>query len=421
MNIDIVILKALSEKDNYLQYRKYFDDLFSDTKHTLAPLFKAFDALALGFTDSVGELENISPESLSLKVYETSPFLKKSQLEFIQQSIENIRQVGQETWDFSKLLGSFKKKEVATRIALLAVDVADGKEDSEKLYNLVSELQSIPGNEVGEGEKKNSPFVQGNLSSLLQRQNSMGGLNWRLKCLRQSLGPLRKGDFGFIFARPETGKTTFLASEISSFLEQTDQPILWFNNEEQGDKVYLRVMQGYFGVALDRLQGHAEEYEKSWEQRGFLDRFRLYDDARINRDDVVRTVEQLQPGCIIFDQIDKLKGFADDRNDLELGNIYIWAREIAKQYCPVIGVCQAGGTAENKAYLTMDDVVNAKTSKQAEADWILGIGAKHDEPTIRYLNISKNKLIGGPESDNMYRHGKFQTIIQPQIARYEDI
>ena len=94
---------------------------------------------------------------------------------------------------------------------------------------------------------------------------------------------------------------------------------------------------------------------------------------------------------------------------------------MAKQYCPVIGVCQAGATAENKKYLTMDDVVNAKTSKQAEADWILGIGALHEEPTIRYFNIPKNKLSGGPETDEIYRHGRFQTIIKPEVARYDDI
>ena len=54
------------------------------------------------------------------------------------------------------------------------------------------------------------------------------GLRWRLGSLNRMLGSLRKGDFGFIFARPETGKTTFLASEVTNFATQLEQPILWF-------------------------------------------------------------------------------------------------------------------------------------------------------------------------------------------------
>ena len=64
--------------------------------------------------------------------------------------------------------------------------------------------------------------------------------------------------------------------------------------------------------------------------------------------------------------LDKIKGFNSDRDDLKLGFIYQWARELAKQYCPVIGVSQADGTGEGKKWLTMDNVSGAKTSKQAK-------------------------------------------------------
>jgi replicative DNA helicase len=66
------------------------------------------------------------------------------------------------------------------------------------------------------------------------------------------LGSLRKGDFGFVFARPETGKTTFLASEISFMAEQLsddDGPSLWINNEEQSEKPMLRCIQATLGAS----------------------------------------------------------------------------------------------------------------------------------------------------------------------------
>jgi hypothetical protein len=71
----------------------------------------------------------------------------------------------------------------------------------------------------------------------------------------------------------------------------------------------------------------------------------------------------------------------------------------------------------------MEHVANAKTSKQAEADFIVGIGksTSRDDAMVRYLNISKNKLLGDPDSIDTLRHGSFETIISPQIARYEDV
>ena len=71
----------------------------------------------------------------------------------------------------------------------------------------------------------------------------------------------------------------------------------------------------------------------------------------------------------------------------------------------------------------MANVANAKTSKQAEADWIVGIGKIHDPgyENVRYLHASKNKLIGDEDSIPDMRHGRKEVIINPAVARYEDI
>ena len=105
------------------------------------------------------------------------------------------------------------------------------------------------------------------------------------------------------------------------------------------------------------------------------------------------------------------------------GAIYQWGRELAKGFAPFVGVSQADGTAEGQKWLTMAHVANAKTAKQAEADWILGIGKTHDQDTeqVRYLAISKNKLIGDADTINEQRHGRFECLIRPEIARYADL
>jgi replicative DNA helicase len=246
-------------------------------------------------------------------------------------------------------------------------------------------------------------------------------LKWRLTSLNRSLGPLRKGDFGFIFARPETGKTTFLASEVTFMASQAESSVLWINNEEQGEKVLLRCYEAALGAPLEQIIANRERAKAAFFERTGR-RIRLLDNAGVTRRDVERLCEIHNPSLIIVDQLDKVKGFDGDREDLRMGAIYQWARELAKQYAPVIGVSQSDGSGEGVKYLNMGNVANAKTAKQAEADWILGIGFSYDDhPNVRGISICKNKLIGGEESVSKMRHGKFDVLIEPEIARYRDM
>ena len=86
-------------------------------------------------------------------------------------------------------------------------------------------------------------------------------------------------------------------------------------------------------------------------------------------------------------------------------------------------MCQADGTADGREFLEMGHVSNSKTSKTAEADWILGIGCKNEPgfENVRGLSALKNKLLGDAETDPALRHGKAQVLIKPRIQRYVDI
>ena len=163
-------------------------------------------------------------------------------------------------------------------------------------------------------------------------------------------------------------------------------------------------------------------YEKRFTE-GMDGNFLLVYQTQISQKFVECVCAKFKPSLIVFDQIDKIQSAANDREDLRLGSIYQWARELAKEYAPVIGVSQADGTGEGQKWLTMANVANAKTSKQAEADWILGIGKVNDPgyDAIRYLHASKNKLMGDEDSDPTLRHGRKEVIIDAHLARYRDI
>jgi replicative DNA helicase len=300
-------------------------------------------------------------------------------------------------------------------VALLAIDVSEGRKSFDSLLTKLQEHETIVADEEIQ-------FVSDDLEELYEHNVSKQGLRWRLQTLNEMLGSLRKGDFGFIFARPESGKTTFLASEVSFMAEQTENPIIWFNNEEVGEKVQLRVIQAALGLTLDELFADRKKWKLKYDEL-VGSRIKIIDRANLYKRDVEKIVAQIKPSLIIFDQIDKIKGFDSDREDLRLGAIYIWARELAKDYAPTIGVCQADGSGEGKAKLGMDNIANSKTSKAAEADFILGIGWRHDPgyEYVRTLSLSKNKLTGDKDTVSQLRHGVRDVIIDPDKARYRDI
>jgi hypothetical protein len=304
-------------------------------------------------------------------------------------------------------------------LSLLAYDASEGRA---KLESVLEKAEGLSTNGTDESDDELDDFVSTDIVEIVHKRRDMGGLRWRLNSLNQALGPLRKGNFGFVFARPETGKTTFLASEATYMAGQATQPILWFNNEQEGDEVVVYMYRAALGVTLTELhrdlQGNREAFEAA--TKGNL---KLKDSASISKSQVEKIVAKYEPSLIVFDQIDKIKGFDNDREDLRLGAIYIWARELAKTYCPVIGVCQADGTGEGQRWLTMANVANAKTSKQAEADWILGIGKVNEVgyENLRYLHLSKNKLPGGEDARTEMRHGRWEVLIDPERARYVDL
>lgn len=304
-------------------------------------------------------------------------------------------------------------KSWAYDLALAAIDVSEGRKPVEVI---LSQMEKLEVDEVDEGS-----FITDDLEELYDKTIQARGLRWRLDSLNKSLGSLRKGDFGFIFARPETGKTTFLASEVTNFAGQVQSPILWFNNEEQGRKVKIRCYQAALGVDLTGLFSSRESSRELYQEKT-NGNILIPDLDFFNRVQVEQLCKQTNPSLVVFDQLDKVAGFTEDREDLRLGGIYIWARELAKQYCPVIGVCQSDASGEGRKWLKMDNVANAKTSKQAEADWIIGIGCQPNMgyDHVRYLNIVKNKLLGDEDTNPAQRHGQIECMIEPTIARYKD-
>lgn len=402
--IELQVLKALLTKDTWINYRKYV--VKKQLTRELSTLLEILDTY---HSQNEGDL---TPDEFVV-VAETSGKIDKTHRAVLE-TMESC-QVRPEL--IESLLKSYKQKSVLSQLALASYDASEGKKGIEVVHKLIHELDNAE-ELIDEEELK---FTTDDLEELRQQTFAKPGLRWRLATLNKSLGSLRQGDFGFIFARPETGKTTFLASELTFMAQQASGPILWINNEEQSNKVMLRCYQALLGLTSIELFSDVPAARAEF-QRRTKGNLKIYDGVSASAAQIEKLCETIKPSLIVFDQIDKIKGFDNDREDLRLGTLYQWAREIAKLYGPVIGVTQADGSGDNVRWLTMNNVANAKTSKQAEADWILGIGKVNDIgfENTRFLHLCKNKLQGDPDTDPELRHGRLDVQIAPNIARYLD-
>jgi hypothetical protein len=407
MRPELSLLKLLLDHEVYLSYREYIQ--INKDERDLVQLYKLLDQAHETFQRTITFNE--------FYVYVLSNIVgSQHTVKTILDRLETL-EIGQDV--AQQLLTQCKERSNANELAIKAIEVSEGRRNYSELTELIKKHTTDNSDLQAE-----DPFITDDLTLLHESAIKKHGLRWRLKSLNTIFGSLRQGNFGFIFARPESGKTTFLASEATYMASQVPDdagPVLWFNNEEDGKQVQLRIFQACLGVTRYELFSDLPKYNDLYHQiiRGKL---KVIDNASIHKRDIEKYCEQYNPSLIIIDQGDKVKGFDGDREDLKLGSTYQWMREIAKKYCPVISVTQSDGSGEGKKWLTMENVANAKTAKQAEADWILGIGATHQEgfEYVRHLHASKNKLPGDEDSDPKQRHGKVDVIIEPEIARYKD-
>jgi replicative DNA helicase len=413
MSYDIDLLVATSNKATYERFKDHVK------KHNVS-------SITLELFNAMGEYWESYPLRTEVDVAEFKTFFfivkgkKIKDPAKYELAFDNYEKALAEEKPIVKdILAKLIETDYATQVYDVCVKIGTGRGGD---LLSVEEMLNNYKKEIGATVEKSEVFVSPSLDYLSSTVAS-GGLTWRLKELNVALGPIRKGDFIIIAARPETGKTTFVASEASHMMSQLqpDEHVIWINNEEASNKVMMRVIQAAYQVTSSELLSDPKMYELGFLAQGG-DRFLILDDdSNIKSANKISALfKEFKPGLIIFDQLDKVHGFQNDREDLRIGKLYEWARDVAKEYCPVIAVSQVDGTGEGEKWIQMNQLRGSKTDKVGEADAIITIG-KSNEPGMdlqRYIHVPKNKLFGGKDTLEAHRHGCFEVDIEPARARY---
>lgn len=273
-----------------------------------------------------------------------------------------------------------------------------------------------------------SPFLEDDYSTLQSIVCKEKGLHWRLSCLNENIGPLIGGSLGHIFARPESGKTSFLTSEVTHFASQLpdDKRILWIWNEEPGYRIRSRLVQSALNMSaqemeyLFRVRTDAADYIRDMYFKSGGDKILIPKEEDLQYEDIIALIEKYKNISILVMDIADHVGFrksGDMAKHERLEELYRRLRCIANAYnIDILTAAQAAESASDRKHLYMEHMANSKTGKPGALDYAIGIGKTNNvsEEEMRWLSIPKNKLGSTVSSINAVYFDK-------QKGRYNDI
>ncbi|KAG0163904.1 hypothetical protein DFQ30_010806 [Apophysomyces sp. BC1015] len=265
--------------------------------------------------------------------------------------------------------------------------------------------------------RKKHPKVRDRIEDILEEDENDTGFHWRLKCLNESMRPLRGGDFGIIGARVDTGKSSWLSSELTHFASQVpilysgrERTIIVFNNEGPGKRLKHRL----YNAALQKttkeliaLKQQGALYKAYVEAIGGRDLIYVFDVHDYSMSELEDIVKELDPAIVVIDMLDNVQADGSavnggTRTDQILEWLYQRARIWAVKYdCAVLATSQLNGEAEGEVFPKLSMLANSKTGKAGAADFVLMIGrsASPDLQNSRFISLPKNKKRrdGGPQ------------------------
>ena len=267
--------------------------------------------------------------------------------------------------------------------------------------------------------KVKNPQVLDPIEDLLKEEEDDTGLHWRLDCLNRHIKPLRGGDFVVVAARPDKGKTTFCASELTCMASQVDvlwpgehRSIMWLNNEGPGKRIVTRNFQAALDATIEDLVARSnagtirKDYAAALGGRGGT--LRVFDIHGMNNVEVEDLIRSHKPALVLFDMIDNIQfnGMTNNngqRTDQLLESMYQWARMLGVKYdTAVMATSQISADGDGERWPTLPMLKDSKTGKQGAADVIITLGTINDPAMshFRYIGTTKNKKVrtGVPSS-----------------------
>lgn len=394
MSSDLLILSALRDKQKYrvLGGSVPTELLSQDTQFLLNwwPVYwKAYPEHEYLEVDSLVALMKLrsgySKESLAIAVHQA----ERLNMTFSEAAIQGVVQQLTEmelSGRAGKLISAYNNGEDVD----LAHELAQLSQDT---LRTLSQTTSVD-------------WIDDSIEDILASEGQDYGLKFPTTVLREHISGILGGASIAIGARPDKGKTSFIAFLLQAFAKQLDQyfdadrPILWINNEGKGQRIIPRIYQAALGVEMPELikMSNAgtlrDEYAKAV---GRVDRIRVKDMHGASLAQIETVIEAMQPCVVVWDMLANVRGggsIGGNKAD-EVEAKWQMVREMAVRHDFVsLATVQVSAEGGNMLYPPYSAMKDSKTGIQGATDIILMLGALDDQQMhkLRGISTPKNKF-----------------------------
>lgn len=400
---DIVILKALEQRGRWqtLRHLVPVDMLVPDARALLA----WYDVYFKTYT----EQEELNHDNL-LALIKTRVQLTQEQWIPLKLAVDRLRNFT-DTEAIKGIVNNLLERDLSGRAGALIAAYNEGKE-----VDLIYELTRLGERTKRSVESSNAgSFIDTDIATLLAEEELDYGLKLPTTLLSESIKGLVGGATIAVGARPDKGKSSFLAAVLTHFAPQMDdyfeagRPLLWLNNEGSGKRIIPRIYQAALKKTTTDIIQMAQAgtlvpaYTKA--MRGDLHRIRVKDMHGASLAQIEQVVEAMNPAVVVFDMVANFRlgsnvngGNKTDEIEAKWQTI----REMAVRHDFVaIGTIQVSADGDDQLFPPYSALKDSKTGVQGAVDIILMLGALNspEMQTIRGLSTPKNKFaIAGKQS-----------------------
>ena len=398
MSLDILVLRALSSARRFRALRNVVPTamLSTDTQVMLAWFEAYYGAFPTREEVIVDELESLvrlrsaaaSPEQIALTLH----MCKQLRMPVDEVAVQGI-------------LGQLHELDLSGRAGALISRYNNGEE-----INLAHELNRLS-QEAVRSLSQSTPedYCDTPIDEILSEIEDDSGIKFRrIALLREGIAGLQGGASLAIGARPDKGKTSFIASTLTDFAPQIphvfgdNRPILWLNNEGSSKRIKPRLYQGALGLDLPgiiALSNKGELVKRYCEAiQNDADFIRVKDAHSMSMAQVEQVVESVRPSVVVFDMLANMrlsKSEAGGNKADAVEQLWQQARELAVRYDFIaMSTIQISADGDNQLYPSYSHLTDSKTGVQGATDVIIMLGSLNnpDAQSLRGLSTPKNKF-----------------------------
>ena len=396
--MDSLLLHALSNKQRY-----------NSLKHVVPQGMVAPDTLAMmqwfgAYFSAFPERDAVDVDELQSLVRLRSAHASPESVQITLHLIEQLRQKPDDT-AINGILGQLYELDLSGRAAALIEKYQRGEE-----VDLAYELSRLSQQAVrSKASASPDDYIKTSIDELLAEVSDDKGLKFRrIAALREHILGLQGGASVAIAARPDKGKTSFIASVLTDFAPQVvqmyggERPILWLNNEGSGKRIIPRIYQAALGKDLNEIirMSNAGQLVPAYTGAigGIPDLIRVKDMHGASLAQIEQVIEAQRPAVVVADMLAnfRLSGAVAGGNKADaVEQIWQeWREFMVRHDCVGLATVQISVEGGNMLYPPYSALKDSKTGIQGATDVIIMMGSldNPDAQTIRGLSSPKNKF-----------------------------